>query len=72
MNKYDIKDNTSYSLGMSLTIEALKHKASFVKQIILSEKAHKNEQLDYLLSINDDTETRIFDYLDEFGRKSSR
>lgn len=51
MNKYDIKDNTSYSLGMSLTIEALKHKASFVKQIILSEKAHKNEQLDYLLDL---------------------
>lgn len=51
MNKYDINNNYSYSLGMSLTIEALKHKASFIKQIILSSKAHKNEQLDYLLDL---------------------
>lgn len=51
MNKYDINDNYSYSLGMSLTIEALKHKANFVKQIVLSSKANKNEQLDYLLEL---------------------
>ena len=51
MNKYNINDNFSYSLGMSLTIEALKHKACFVKQIILSSKANKNEQLDYLLDL---------------------
>lgn len=51
MNKYDINDNYSYSLGMSLTIEALKHKANFVKKIILSSKANKNEQLDYLLDL---------------------
>lgn len=51
MNKYNIKDNTSYSLGMSLTIEALKHKANFVEKIILSDKARKNEQLSYLLDL---------------------
>lgn len=51
MNKYNIEDKTSYSLGMSLTIEALKHKAEYVKEIILSEKAIKNEQLSYLLKL---------------------
>lgn len=51
MNKYTIEDNTSYSLGMSLTIEALKHKADFVEKVILSEKANKNEQLSYLLDL---------------------
>lgn len=51
MNKYNINDLTSYSLGMSLTIEALKHKADFVQEIILSNKANKNEQLSYLLEL---------------------
>lgn len=51
MNKYSTIDNFSYSLGMSLTIEALKHKANFVRQIYLSSKANKNEQLSYLLKL---------------------
>ena len=51
MNKYISSDLKSYSLGMSLTIEALKHKANFVEQIILSSKANKNEQLSYLLNL---------------------
>lgn len=53
MNKYDHLDTTTYSLGMSLTIEALKHKADYVKEVLLSEKAIKNKQLDYLLSLCD-------------------
>ena len=51
MNKYDISDTTSYSLGMSLTIEALQQKSKYIKQIILSDKAHKNEQLSFLLDL---------------------
>lgn len=51
MNRYCIDDKTSYSLGMSLTIEALKHKANFINSVILSEKANKNEQLSYLLDL---------------------
>lgn len=51
MNKYNFSDNTSYSLGMSLSIEALKHKASYVDKVILSSKANKNEQLSYLLKL---------------------
>ena len=53
MNKYTINDPHSYCLGMSLTIEALKHKAEYVKEIFLSEKAQKNSQLEYLLSLAD-------------------
>lgn len=54
MNKYSINDETSYSLGMSLTIEALKHKANYVDKVILSNKAIKNEQLTYLLKLCED------------------
>lgn len=51
MHKYISEDKTSYCLGMSLTIEALKHKSEYVEKVILSEKALKNEQLSYLLSL---------------------
>ena len=51
MNKYQKEDQLSYCLGMSLTIEALKHKASFVSEVILSSKASKNNQLDLLLDL---------------------
>ena len=51
MNKYDSLDKTTYCLGMSLTIEALKHKAKHVKEVLLSNKANKNNQLDYLLDL---------------------
>ena len=51
MNKYDINDTSSYCLGMSLTIEALKHSNKHIKEVILSSKANKNEQLSYLLEL---------------------
>lgn len=51
MNKYNINDSTSYCLGMSLTIEALKHKSEYLEKVILSEKAYKNEQLSLLKSL---------------------
>lgn len=51
MNKYIESDVTSYSLGMSLTIEALKHKSIYVEKVILSNKAIKNNQLTYLLEL---------------------
>lgn len=54
MSKYNVNDKTSYSLGMSLTIEALKHKADFVEEVLLSNKAAKNEQLSYLLKLCND------------------
>ena len=36
---------------MSLTMEALLQKPDFVKEVILSEKAYKNSQLDHLLDL---------------------
>ncbi|MBQ3295156.1 MAG: hypothetical protein IJH00_01540 [Erysipelotrichaceae bacterium] len=51
MNRYQKEDRTSYSLGMSLTIEALKHRSTYVEEVILSEKALKNEQFSYLLEL---------------------
>ena len=51
MNKYCIDDNTSYCLGMSLTIEALKHNPKDIIAVYLSLKANKNEQLSYLLDL---------------------
>lgn len=54
MNKYNINDSFSYCLGMSLTIEALKHKSEYVKSVILSNKAYRNEQLDILLKLCND------------------
>lgn len=51
MNKYKITDTYSYCLGMSLTVEALKHRAKYIKDIFLSSRAHKNEQLNYLLDL---------------------
>jgi len=54
MNRYQKEDLTSYSLGMSLTIEALKHRSAYVEKVILSEKAVKNEQFFYLLKLCED------------------
>lgn len=53
METYKITDKTSYCLGMSLTIEALKHAPDYIQQVVLSEKAIRNSQLDYLLSLCD-------------------
>ena len=51
MKRYSRDDETSYSLGMSLTIEALKHRESFVEKIFLSSKAAKNRELDTLIEL---------------------
>lgn len=59
MNKYINTDLTSYSLGMSLTIEALKHKTNYVEKVILSNKANKNEQLSLLISLCEKNDIEI-------------
>ena len=51
MNRYQESDSTSYSLGMSLTIELLKQHPEKVREILLSQKAVKNSQLDLLLDL---------------------
>lgn len=51
MKKYEINDKTSYILGISLIIEALKEVPSFVKIVYLSSRANKNTELDKLLSL---------------------
>ena len=51
MNRYQETDRTSYSLGMSLTIELLKQHPEKVRKILLSEKAIRNSQLDLLLDL---------------------
>ena len=62
MNRYDRNDVTSYCLGMSLTIEALKHRSEFVREVILSKKALKNEQFSYLLKLCEDSSVKtIYD-----------
>ena len=59
MNRYTINDSTSYSLGMSLTIEAILHKPEYVEKVIISQKANKNEQLSYLLKLCDDNNISV-------------
>lgn len=51
MKKYDINDSTSYILGISLIIEALKEIPNKVKKVYLSSKANKNKELDKLVSL---------------------
>ena len=51
MKKYERNDPGSYCLGMSLTIEALKHRPEAMKDIILSSKANRNEQYSFLLEL---------------------
>ena len=51
MEKYRKEDKTSYSLGMSLTIEALKHRPKQMIRVYLSDKAANNHQLSYLVSL---------------------
>ena len=59
MNRYNISDLTSYCLGMSLTIEALKHNPNDINEVLLSSKANKNEQLSYLLKLCEDNKINI-------------
>lgn len=51
MNRYSVNDEYSYSLGMSLTIEALLNKSNYVKEVYLSNKVIKNDQLSFLLDL---------------------
>ena len=53
MNSYKYTDKTSYCLGTSLTIEALKHSPKYVYEVILSDKIQKNEQYQKLISLLD-------------------
>ena len=51
MEKYKPDSAYSYTLGMSLTIEALLHRGDSVKEILLSSKASRNAQLEELLEL---------------------
>ncbi|MBQ0036557.1 MAG: hypothetical protein KBT35_06540 [Firmicutes bacterium] len=51
METYKTTDKTSYCLGMSLTIEALLHVPKYIEKIVLSSKANKNNQLEYLIQL---------------------
>ena len=58
MERYREDLTYSYSLGMSLTIEALLHKPFEVKEVVLSKKASKNSQLDRLFRLCDENHVR--------------
>ena len=51
MDRYQKTDGSSYSLGMSLTIELLKQHPEKAGRILLSKKATRNAQLDLLLEL---------------------
>lgn len=51
MNRYQETDKTSYSLGTSLTIELLKQHPEKTGEVLLSQKAVKNSQLELLLEL---------------------
>lgn len=51
MDKYRNDSLYSYTLGMSLTIEALLHRGAYVKEVLLSSKASRNAQLEDLLEL---------------------
>ncbi len=51
MERYSQDLSYSYSLGMSLTIEALLRRPEKVKEVVLSAKANKNSQLDLLFEL---------------------
>lgn len=58
MERYREDLTYSYSLGMSLTIEALLHRPFEVKEVVLSQKASKNSQLDLLFRLCDENHVR--------------
>lgn len=51
MEKYQRTDQSSYCLGMSLSIEALLHKTEYVRKIYLSDKVFKNDQFSLLVDL---------------------
>ena len=59
MNKYSSNDSTSYILGISLIVEALKEVPEVVQKVYLSSKANKNVELDKLLDLCDANDIEI-------------
>lgn len=51
LKNYSKESKYSYTLGMSLTIEALKGTANRVKRIYISSKVHQNDHLDLLCKL---------------------
>lgn len=51
MEKYKKEDNYTYTLGMSLSIEAIENHPEEIISVYLSSKAIKNKQLDLLISL---------------------
>ena len=51
MERYKREDKSSYILGISLTIEALKKVPSFIEKVLVSSKAIKNEQYQKLVEL---------------------
>lgn len=54
IKNYDCQSTYSYTLGMSLTIEALKGAGNCVERLILSSKVRQNEHLEQLLTLAND------------------
>lgn len=59
MERYDINSKTSYILGISLIVEALKEVPEMVNKVYLSSKANKNKELDLLISLCNDKSIEI-------------
>ncbi len=59
MKRYEKTDESSYCLGMSLTIEALKHLDKEMIEVIVSDKANRNGQFGYLLSLCEEKNVSI-------------
>lgn len=53
MERYKREDKSSYILGISLTIEALKKVPEYIQKVLVSSKAIKNEQYDKLIELCD-------------------
>lgn len=51
MYRYEKKEGVSYSLGTTLTIEALLYKPSSLRRIYISEKQHRDETYDKIVSL---------------------
>ena len=51
MNKYSSNDSLTYVLGISLVVEALKHKPKEIKEIYLSSNVIHNLEYDSLISL---------------------
>lgn len=51
MNKYQNSDESSYILGISLTIEALNKIPQYMEKVYVSKKATKNDQFNKLVSL---------------------